>query len=173
MPKYKRAIQIVGTVLAVYALLVATHLGEFWPFSIYPMFSQAGNPWTRAIVRIVPEDVEDPSWEAVRLSELPGTPFAVGLHGLNQNDIANYVSKTEIWTPQRRRGFRSLFTSTYDFDKPLLVLKVRGTLSGDSVSVRATPVLRLERDTTRLHPSLVQSLPPPEANHARAALATP
>lgn len=38
--------------LVVYGLLVAIHLGEFWPFSIYPMFSQTGNPWTGAAERI-------------------------------------------------------------------------------------------------------------------------
>lgn len=54
----KRALHIVGGVLVVYALLVATHLGEFWPFSIYPMFSQAGTPWTRAVVRELPSQTD-------------------------------------------------------------------------------------------------------------------
>ena len=50
----RKALRITLGTLIVYALLVATHLGEFWPFSIYPMFSQAGNPWSRAVVREMP-----------------------------------------------------------------------------------------------------------------------
>jgi hypothetical protein len=151
---YRSSIRIIGATLLLYAVLVATHLGEFWPFSIYPMFSQAGNPWTRTLVRELPEDPDGVSWTAVRLDSLPGTPFPVVEHGLNQNDISNYVSKTSDWTDQRIRGFHSLFAKTHDFTHPLLVLKVRGTLTGDSVSTEATPVMLLERDTTRFRPSI-------------------
>jgi hypothetical protein len=153
MNLYHRSIRIVGATLLVYAVLVATHLGEFWPFSIYPMFSQAGNPWTRAVVRTVPDDPEAISWDAVPLSDLPGDPYPVLPKGINQNDVANYVSKTSAWTKQRVRGFRSLFEDNYDFARPLLVMKVRGELVGDSVSIRATPVLLMETDTTRFNPS--------------------
>ena len=151
---YRRSIRIVGATLLVYALLVATHLGEFWPFSIYPMFSQAGNPWTRAVVRTVPADPDAHTWDAVPFSELPGDPFPVVPRGISQNDVSNYVSKTDTWTEKRLRGFRSLFGSDYDFSKPLLVLKVRGALESDSVSITATPVMRLENDTTLFNPSL-------------------
>ena len=154
MTLYRRSIRIVGATLVVYALLVATHLGEFWPFSIYPMFSQAGNPWTRAVVRTVPDDAEAVAWKAVPFSDLPGNPYPVAPKGINQNDVANYVSKTSAWTEQRVRGFRSLFESSYDFEKPLLVMKVRGALTGDSVSIQATPVMLLEGDTTRFSPSV-------------------
>lgn len=44
---------LVGTFL-VSGCLLATNLGEFWPFSIYPMFSKAGGAWTRAVVLEVP-----------------------------------------------------------------------------------------------------------------------
>jgi hypothetical protein len=151
---HRKGIRIVGATLLVYALLVATHLGEFWPFSIYPMFSQAGDPFTRAVVREVPDDSAEALWSAVPLDRLPGAPFSTVEHGLSQNDIANYVSKTTAWTPQRLRGFRSLFARTHDFQRPLLVMKVRGTPVGDSVSIEAIPVLLLERDTTRFAPSV-------------------
>lgn len=154
---YRRSIHIVGGILLVYALLVATHLGEFWPFSIYPMFSQAGNPWTRAVVRTVPDRAEAHSWDAVPFSDLPGEPYPVVPRGLNQNDIANYVSKTDTWTDQRLRGFRGLFEKSYDFSAPLLIMKVRGKLEGDSVSIQATPVMRLHRDTTVFNPSLAST----------------
>lgn len=151
----RRALRIVGGVLVVYALLVATHLGEFWPFSIYPMFSQAGNPWTRAVVRELPSqtDPDTLSWEAVSLQELPGAPYPVDPKGINQNDVANYVSKTDRWTDGRVQGLRSLFTKGRTLSSPLLVLRVRGKLEADTVAVTATPVLLFEPDTTRLHPS--------------------
>lgn len=151
----RRALRIVGGVLVVYALLVATHLGEFWPFSIYPMFSQAGNPWTRAVVRELPSqtDPDTLSWEAVSLQELPGAPYPVAPKGINQNDVANYVSKTDRWTDERVQGLRSLFTKGRTLSSPLLVYRVRGKLEADTVAVTATPVLLFEPDTTRLHPS--------------------
>ena len=157
MSLYSKSIRIVGITLLIYAVLVATHLGEFWPFSIYPMFSQAGNPWTRALVREVPDHAERLSWSATSLDDLPGTPFPVMEHGINQNDVANYVTKTSEWTDQRIRGFRSIFARSHDFDNPLLVYKVRGTLSGDSVSIEAMPVMLMERDTTRFRPSIQPS----------------
>lgn len=164
---YKNAIKVIGIVLAVYAVLVATHRGEFWPFSIYPMFSQAGNPWTRAVVRTVPERSEAHSWNAVPFSDLPGEPYPVTPRGLNQNDIANYVSKTDTWTTQRLRGFRSLFEENYDFSEALLVMKVRGELEDNAVSIEATPVMRLHRDTTFFNPSLPST---PEASSALSAV---
>lgn len=50
MSTHKR---IIGIVLLINILLVSTHRGEFWPFSIFPMFSQAGNPWSRGVVENV------------------------------------------------------------------------------------------------------------------------
>jgi hypothetical protein len=153
MSLHRTSIRIVGGTLLVYALLVATHLGEFWPFSIYPMFSQAGNPWTRAIVREVPEPPEATSWNEIRFQDLPGQPFPMVPQGISQNDVSNYVSKTSAWTPERLRGLRSLFEGSYNFDKPLMVYKVRGALQGDSVDITAIPVMRMEKDTTRFAPS--------------------
>jgi len=163
----RRALRIVGGVLVVYALLVATHLGEFWPFSIYPMFSQAGTPWTRAVVRELPSqtDPDTLSWEAVSLQELPGAAYPVAPKGINQNDVANYVSKTDRWTDERVRGLRSLFTKGRTLSSPLFVYRVRGELEADTVSVTATPVLLFEPDTTQLNPSpaarTLASAPPP------------
>lgn len=145
---------LLGTLL-VYALLVATHLGEFWPFSIYPMFSQAGHPWTRAVVREMPPDTDEPaSWETVAFSELPGEPYPLVPRGINQNDVANYVSKTETWTPERRSGLRNMFAKSRTLPQPLLVMKVRGALAGDSVAIRAAPVMLITPDSLKLHPDL-------------------
>ena len=156
MTPYAKALRVIGAVLTVYILLVATHRGEFWPFSIYPMFSQAGTPWTRSIVRVVPNS-EPPIWKSTSLQNLPGEAFPVARRGINQNDVANYVSKTERWTEQRLRGLRSVFAATYDFSAPLLVMRVRGTLADDSVAVTATPLIVYAADSTRVHPSIAVS----------------
>lgn len=159
MSLYQRAIRVVGGVFVVYALLVATHLGEFWPFSIYPMFSQAGNQWSRSVVREMPEDMDDwSSWKAVPFSELPGETYPLVPVGVNQNDVANYVSKTETWTEKRQQGLRSMFTKSRDLQRPLLVMKVRGELTGDSVQVRAHPMLLFAPDSTHLRPDLVPQM---------------
>lgn len=163
MNSYTKALRVIGAVLVVYALLVATHRGEFWPFSIYPMFSQAGNPWTRSVVRTMP-DGETPSWEATSLQNLPGAPFPLQERGINQNDVANYVSKTEEWTPQRVQGLRNVFAPTHDFSPPLLVMQVRGELVDDSVAVTATPLILYSADSTRLHPSIAG--PPDSTNRS-------
>lgn len=157
MTLYRKSIRLIGGVLVVYALLVATHLGEFWPFSIYPMFSSAGNPWTRSLVRELPPDATDAQalpWTATTLDALPGTPYPLVPRGINQNDVANYVSKTETWTPERIQGLRSIFAKRRTLPAPLLVYSVRGELVGDSVAVQATPLLLFTPDTTHLNPSL-------------------
>lgn len=169
MNPYQRSLRVVSGTLLVYVVLVATHLGEFWPFSIYPMFSKAGQPWSRAIVREVPTDADATSWESIRLDQLPGTAFPMRPNGINQNDIANYISKTDVWTHSRLRGFRSLFEGTHSFDRPLRAYRVRGTLAGDSVDVWVTPLLEMTADTTFFHPSVAVDLSP---RHEQSAYAS-
>jgi len=150
-----KALRLIGIVLTVYALLVATHKGEFWPFSIYPMFSQAGNPWTRAVVREMPPDTEAEAidWSTTPFQAVSGEPYPLSPRNINQNDVANYVSKTDNWTSDRIQGLRSLFTKNRTLSAPLLVYRVRGVLNDDSVSVTATPVMLFSPDTTHLNPS--------------------
>jgi len=144
---------LVGTLL-VYALLVATHKGEFWPFSIYPMFSQAGNSWSRAVVRDVSGDSASVEWSSVSREHLPGRPFALRPHGVNNIDLANFVSKTETWTPRRVNGLRSLFADDLT-DHTLLVMRVNGEMNeGDSVVVNFVPYVYLEADSTAVAPFL-------------------
>lgn len=155
----EKAIRIVGAVLVAYVLLVATHRGEFWPFSIYPMFSQAGNPWTRSLVREVPRgtDPDTLDWGTVPLEEVPGSAYPLEPRGINQNDVANYVSKTEQWTDKRIRGLRSLFAKNRELSSSLLVLKMRGELRDGEVKVTATPMLLFSPDRSVLRPSLSQT----------------
>ena len=141
----------------VYALLVATHLGEFWPFSIYPMFSQGGNDWSRAVVRSVP-DTLDPDWRtATRAERLPGTGFPLTPHGIDPIDLSNYVSKTDAWTPERTTGLRTMFgdeTERHTF----LVMRVNGRLTErDSVVVEYVPYALVQDRGVTLNPSLPRS----------------
>lgn len=152
----EKAIRILGSVLVVYVLLVATHRGEFWPFSIYPMFSKAGNSWTRSLVREAPRDTDPDTldWSAVALEGVPGSVYPLEPRGINQNDVANYVSKTQEWTEKRIRGLRSLFAKNRELSTSLLMMKVRGALNDGEVDITATPILLFNPDTTHLRPGL-------------------
>lgn len=147
----KTKVLLLGTFLA-YALLVSTNLGEFWPFSIYPMFSQAGNTWERAVVRDVSDfDVRLLSWEPTQVDLLPGEAYPVALHGINQNDIANFISKTIGWSEKRTTAFRRLFGNDLT-DRALLVYKVRGSLQADrTVDVAYIPWVLITPDTTEIN----------------------
>ena len=156
-PPSRKAFRILGATLLVYGLLVGTHEGEFWPFSIYPMFSQAGQPWTRALVREVPPDVpEAVRWQPTDMAGLPGAPLPLVPNGLWQNDLANYVSKTKTWDRDKIRGIRTMFGSDALREKTLLVMKMQGRLTEglDSVVVVATPYILLTPDTVRFNPNL-------------------
>ena len=147
---------LLGTLLA-YGLLVATHKGEFWPFSIYPMFSQAGNPWSRAVVREVSETTAVP-WNTVSsFDALPGTPFPLAEHGIDPIDLANFVSKTETWDANRLNGLRTMFYDRVD-QQDLLVVRVNGRLVGqDTVALEYVPYVLMRTDTTALNPRLASS----------------
>jgi hypothetical protein len=157
MSTYRKAGRVLAIVLIVYATLVASHEGEFWPFSIYPMFSQAGKPWTRAIVREVEPNVPAGElWQRVSLSTLPGETFAVARHGIFQNDFANYVSKTRTWSPARARGLHTMFRDADVGERYLLIFKVEGALLDDKSDVRidAVPVALFTPDSLQLNPAL-------------------
>ena len=151
---YRRAKRWLLISFVVYGVLVATHLGEFWPFSIYPMFSQGGNPWSRAIVRDVTAEPDSVAWDTLPLHDLPGDPFPVLAHGIDPIDLANFVSKTKTWNANRAAGLQQMF---YDntTDRRLLVLRVTGTLDDrDSVQVAFIPYALLAGEEIYLNPQL-------------------
>lgn len=104
----KKSTRYLLSVVVVYALLVASHQGEFWPFSIYPMFSQAGKPWSRAIMRDMSSTPENKRWETTTLDNLHGVPVSLREYGVDQIDYANYVSKTTDWTWDRKSAFQQM-----------------------------------------------------------------
>ena len=142
----RRARRLLGGVFLCFALLVGAHQGEFWPFSIFQMFSSAGQPWTRAIVRDVTE-VPVPPLAPVPLADLPGEPVPLQAVGLNQNDLSQYIARTESWDRASQDGLRALLGATAH-TRSLLIYRVEGRLGEPSVVVEAVPLLLFAPDTT-------------------------
>lgn len=157
-PRYRTARRVLVGTLLVYALLVATHLGEFWPFSIYPMFSQGGKPWSRALVRDVSALPVDAVWDGVTaFADLPGAPYPLQPTGINQNDIANFVSKSRSWNPTRVAAMKHVFGDDLS-DRSLLVMRVEGRIdAADTVALTFTPFILLTPDSAYFNPSLTYS----------------
>jgi len=149
-----KARTIISTVLVVYALTVAMNLGEFWPFSIYPMFSQGGNPWSRALVREIPEG-EQVSWEMTDLDNLPGLPYGVASNGVDPIDLANFVSKTQTWNSVRVSALSFMLLAGVEESKKLQVFRVQANLDdADNVIIRATPYLVVSNDSNFVNPGI-------------------
>ena len=137
------------------ALLVSTHKGEFWPFSIFPMFSQAGNPWSRGVVERVENRKRPDLWETKPLQRISDRVVALSEYGIDNIDYANFISKTEEWNPKRIRALRALFQSERRENEMWLATRVKGHLTeSDSVVVEAIPMFLLTPDTTYKNPNL-------------------
>lgn len=150
--------KIIGIILLVYAALVATHKGEFWPFSIYPMFSQAGNPWTRAVVLDVTNMPDEEIWNQQRLSELSAKAVPIGDYGVDQIDFSNFMSKTTNWTENRRNALRSMFGPENIGSNRWMASKAQGKLvEDDSVVVIIQPFLMITADSVYMNPQLDES----------------
>lgn len=147
MTRQKRSARALLGTLLVYALLVATNLGEFWPFSIYPMFSQGGIAWSRAVVREVPDD--SVRWDPTRLDDLPGDPYPLAQHGIDHIDLANFVSKTVVWDDERLAALRKMFGEDELDRHDLLVMRARGRIAAsDSVILSFEPYVLLTKEET-------------------------
>ncbi len=151
----RRALVLVGAVFILYGALVAANEGEFWPFSIYPMFSQAGRPWHRAVVREVPPGAEV-RWDTLGWATLPGTPYGTQREGrIDAIDVANFVGKTKTWTPQRARALGALLLPPGD-TRHLVVMRASGRIvEGDSIAVAFVPYVYLTADRARINPVLL------------------
>lgn len=159
-----KSLKITLITLLIYGGLVATHEGEFWPFSIYPMFSQAGNPWTRAMVTDVTDVPEALLWETTERDHVNGTPLPVRQYGVDQIDFSNFVTKTRNWTPQRKRALITMFDSAaLENGRRLMIMKVHGQLTeaggegagaGAGVTIEAVPFLLMTADSVYTNPRL-------------------
>lgn len=150
--------KVILATLLVYTLLMASHQGEFWPFSIYPMFSQAGDSWSRVMVRSVDDETIRPvpnPQEMTSPSALPGKPFALEPEGISVHDLAAVVNQTETWTLARRNLLRDLLfplaqSGEANRSTALLVLRARGLPEADTIRVVVEPVALVRRDTVVL-----------------------
>ncbi len=127
-----KSLKIILITFLIYGGLVATHEGEFWPLSIYPMFSQGANPWTRALVRDVRQEDIDKFSQVTSIRELPGEPVPLGAHGIDTIDFSNFVSKTEEWTAERKQALRTMFGEDMIAEHDLLVMKANGIIQPDN-----------------------------------------
>ena len=134
----QKSVRITLISFIIYGALVATHEGEYWPFSIYPMFSKAGNPWTRAIVRDVTSVTDTLLWNTTSIEPLQGDPVSMKEIGVDQIDYSNFVSKTKTWNSNRVSALRTMFGEEYISKNDWMIYKV-----WISNSTGARPVSRL------------------------------
>ena len=154
----KKSLKIFLITFLVYGGLVATHEGEFWPLSIYPMFSQGANPWTRAMVKDVRNVDEQLKWETIYFREAPGEQVPMRDNGIDQIDFSNYVSKTTHWNEQRLNGLRTMMGPNLLAAKDLMIYKVNGIIHGDgSIEIQAVPFILLTDSDTVKNPNLPSS----------------
>lgn len=154
----KSGMNIIGVTLLLFAVTVATHEGEFWPFSIYPMFSQAGNPWTRAMVLDVSDFDDEEIWKLHSLNERSAATISLRIQGIDQIDFSNFVSKTDHWSETRKDALLTMFGSDLPEISRWMVVKVRGELvDKDSVKVQIQPFLLLANGEVIRNPLLDDS----------------
>lgn len=154
----KKAGRILLILFLINAVLVSTHKGEFWPFSIYPMFSVAGKPWTRAILRDVTNEPDSVIWSVHEYPDLPGEPISTIEIGIDQIDYSNFVCKTKDWDQKRLEALRYMISQEVIEGKKFLALKVSGRLVGsDGVESKALPFILIEENNFELNPALDRS----------------
>lgn len=154
----KKVGRILLILFLINALLVSTHKGEFWPFSIYPMFSMAGKPWTRAMLRDVTNEPDSVIWKTHDYPDLPGQAISTIGIGIDQIDYSNFVCKTNDWDDKRLNALRYMISDEILGDKKFLVIKVSGRLVGDDgVESKALPFILIDRNEFILNPTLERS----------------
>ncbi len=157
MGKYTKYKKILIAVLVINVILVATHEGEFWPFSIFPMFSQAGNPWTRAMVQQVDDRQMEDLWSVRPLHEVSDRAVAIEDYGVDQIDYSNFISKTTDWNQKRIQSLRTYLDIDNLPEQKWLITKVDGYLTeADSVIVEATPLFLFTSDSTFKNPNIFE-----------------
>ncbi len=148
---YRRIVRVLALLVSLKAVLVATHAGEFYPMSIFPMFSQAGKPWTRIVVRELAA-TDTLYWDAVEDPQfLPGQAFALKATGIDPVDFGHLVlglhARDSLYLAVLQR-----FGHTYFEGRRLLILQAQGRLDAGDVHLTFTPLLVLTGDTVILNP---------------------
>ena len=158
-----RALRVLAITLVIYIAAVATHAGEFWPFSIYPMFSRAGRPWTRALVVQLEPDTPL-QWGPWRLQGLPGKPYPGSVSGVSTNDLSELIQRTTTWDEARVAVLYKLFATGIAEGRTLMLLRSDGHYNSGtfgetdgSVDIKLTGVVRFGPAGTGLNPELVST----------------
>ncbi|MBV1858163.1 MAG: hypothetical protein KUG77_07095 [Nannocystaceae bacterium] len=153
----RRALLTLAGTFGLYAGLTATHRGEFWPLSIFPMFSLAGRPWRRALMVELHDEATPVSWTPTTLDALPGTPVSTKSVGLSTNDMSKFVQLTEHWDTARVATLRTFWQPLLDDGAVLLLMGADGHLTdGGEVVTALTPLVVLRRSTQEVNPHLEQ-----------------
>src|SRR5690625_7617308 len=101
-------------------------------------------------MEIAPSVPADELWKSATIDKLPGRVYPVGEHGIFQNDLSNFVSKTKEWTEDYQRGLQAMFRGRVAEHERLMVYSVVGEQSGGGGQVTARPlVLRGGGEATR------------------------
>ncbi len=149
-PLSTRALRIALATALAWGVLVAAHEGEFYPFSIFPMFSQAGKPWTRVLV----QEAEAPpyDWSYRGLDSLNGLIPLLPL-GVPQNDVSTFVGKTTEWDGASGHTLGRFMAPATRRYEAVLVYRVTGRLAGDVASIQAHPLAFATADTLIFSPN--------------------
>lgn len=136
-------------------VLVSTHKGEFWPFSVFPMFSVAGEPWSRGVVEQVKDINRENLWEIKPLHKIEQRILPLQEYGIHPIDFANYISKTKNWNTKKINGLRSIFQIEEQTGKMWLATRVEGFFNNNNeVVIYAYPMFLFTKDTTYKNPNL-------------------
>lgn len=155
MERFTKYKFILLTALLINTVLVATHKGEFWPFSIFPMFSQAGNEWSRGVVQTIDTQIEPSIWNKKTIRDIEDQVLSLDSIGVDAIDYANFISKTKEWNPKRIQGLRDLLKIREYPESKWMITIVKGYLAKeDSVVVEATPLFLFTDDTTYRNPHI-------------------
>lgn len=146
----RRGLLALGASLLAHGVTVASHRGEFWPFSIFPMFSIAGRPWTRAIVLDVTARGPASGFGPWGEPQLPGPPHPTRRLGISTNDLAKMVQLTATWTPTRLTTLRRLLQPGLEAGRTLLLTRA----DGDAQGILFTGLVRMTATTQSVNPRL-------------------
>lgn len=151
----KRFKKLLLTAFAINTLLVTTHEGEFWPYSIFPMFSQAGKPWSRGVVQQIHNRDQPDLWDTKPLHLIEDHIVALKDYDINEIDYANFISKTKNWNAKRIQGLRDFLQIHRYPGQKWLATRVTGHLTeDDSIIVEAIPMFLFTADSTFKNPNL-------------------
>jgi hypothetical protein len=143
-----KALQLLSATWIAFVVLMVTHEGEFFPFSIYPMFSKAGHAWHRIVVRDVSGLDSSALWLERSLSDLPGEPVPLGSVGVETIDVADFINETAVWTNERRSAMRKLFGNSIGFGRRWMIYRVQGSMDASGeVHVRSQPTILLSENS--------------------------